>query len=171
YFEISKNLDIFTSLFKELNTLYVDPIEPGHLIKTGIDAMLGQLDPFTTYITESDIEEYEFQTTGKYGGIGATLQRKGEQILIGAVYEHSPAHKAGLNAGDLVLQIDGNKVENKSLEDVSNLLKGSPGTKVRLRVIDAYTEEPADKMVTRAEIELSPVPYTGLVGDERQFAY
>src|SRR5690606_34661711 len=66
YFEISKNLDIFTSLFKELNTLYVDPIEPGHLIKTGIDAMLGQLDPFTTYITESDIEEYEFQTTGKY---------------------------------------------------------------------------------------------------------
>lgn len=171
YFEISKNLDIFTSLFKELNTLYVDPIEPGHLIKTGIDAMLGQLDPFTTYITESDIEEYEFQTTGKYGGIGATLQRKGVQILIGAVYEHSPAHKAGLNAGDLVMQIDGNKVENKSLEDVSNLLKGSPGTKVRLRVIDAYTEEPADKMVTRAEIELSPVPYAGLVGDERQFAY
>ncbi len=171
YFEISKNLDIFTSLFKELHTLYVDPVEPGQLIKTGIDAMLGQLDPFTTYITESDIEEYEFQTTGKYGGIGASLQRKGDQILIGAVYEHSPAHKAGLNAGDIILEIDGNKLGSRTLDEVSNLLKGSPGTKVRLQVLDAYSEESTEKIVTRAEIELSPVPYAGLMGENNQFAY
>lgn len=171
YFEISKNLDIFTSLFKELNTLYVDPVEPGQLIKTGIDAMLGQLDPFTTYITESDIEEYEFQTTGKYGGIGASLQRKGDQILIGAVYEHSPAHKAGLNTGDVILKIDGKKIESMSLDEVSQLLKGSPGSRVRIQVLDAFSEESAEKMVTRAEIELSAVPYAGLVGKQNEFAY
>lgn len=171
YFEISKNLDIFTSLFKELNTLYVDPVEPGQLIKTGIDAMLGQLDPFTTYITESDIEEYEFQTTGKYGGIGASLQRKGDQILIGAVYEHSPAHKAGLNTGDVILKIDGKKIESMSLDEVSQLLKGSPGSRVRIQVLDAFSEESAEKIVTRAEIELSAVPYAGLVGEQNEFAY
>src|SRR4051794_17544874 len=77
YFEISKNLDIYSSLFKELNTFYVDPIEPGKLVKTGVDAMLNDLDPYTNYITESDIEEYEFMTTGKYGGIGASMRRKG----------------------------------------------------------------------------------------------
>src|SRR4051812_34933684 len=76
YFEVSKNLDIYATLFKELNTYYVDPIQPGKLVKTGIDAMLDDLDPYTNYITESDIEDYEFQTTGKYGGIGATMRRK-----------------------------------------------------------------------------------------------
>ena len=81
YFEISKNLEIFANLFKELNTYYVDPIEPGKLVKTGIDAMLDDLDPYTNYITESDIEEYEFQTTGKYGGIGATMRKKGDEIF------------------------------------------------------------------------------------------
>src|ERR1044071_530216 len=97
YFEISKNLDIFTTIFKELNTFYVDPIEPGKLVITGIDAMLEELDPYTNYITESDIEEYEFQTTGKYGGIGANMRQKDDDILVGDVYEFSPAQKAGLH--------------------------------------------------------------------------
>lgn len=82
YFEISKNLEIFANLFKELNAYYVDGIEPGRLVKTGIDAMLNELDPYTNYITESDIEEYEFQTTGKYGGIGATMRKKGMIFLL-----------------------------------------------------------------------------------------
>src|SRR5690606_15187401 len=80
YFEISKNLEIFSNLFRELNSYYVDPIEPGKLVKTGIDAMLEELDPYTNYITESDIEEYEFQTTWKYGSIGATMNNKGVYI-------------------------------------------------------------------------------------------
>src|SRR5215216_1463186 len=94
YFEISKNLDIYTTLFKELNSYYVDPIEPGKLTKAGIDAMLDDLDPYTNYITESDIEDYEFQTTGRYGGIGATMRRRDDNIYVGDVYESSPAQKA-----------------------------------------------------------------------------
>src|ERR1043165_4084050 len=96
-FEVSKNLEIYATLFRELNTYYVDPIEPGKLTKAGIDAMLDDLDPYTNYITESDIEDYEFQTTGRYGGIGATMRRNGDAIYIGDVYESSPAQKAGLH--------------------------------------------------------------------------
>src|ERR1044072_2389898 len=99
YFEISKNLDIFATLFKQLNTYYVDPIEPGKMVKTGIDAMLDELDPYTNYITEADIEDFEFQRTGKYGGIGATMHRKADDIYVGDVYEGSPAQKAGLHPG------------------------------------------------------------------------
>ncbi|HTM65068.1 MAG TPA: S41 family peptidase [Flavipsychrobacter sp.] len=171
YFEISKNLDLFASLFKQLNTYYVDPIEPGKLIKTGIDAMLNDLDPYTNYITESDIEEYEFQTTGKYGGIGATMRKKGDDIFIGDVYESSPAQKAGLHPGDQVVAIDNHLVSGKTIDDISILLKGSPGTQVALRVKDAYTSEESQKMVTREEIELSSVPYAGLQGKNKNIAY
>ena len=125
YFEISKNLEIFATLFKQLNSFYVDPVEPGKLVKSGIDAMLEDLDPYTNYITESDIEEYEFQTTGKYGGIGATMRKKGDDILVGDVYENSPAQKAGLHPGDQVLSIDNQNVKGKTIHDISVLLKGS----------------------------------------------
>lgn len=171
YFEISKNLDIFATLFKQLNTYYVDPIEPGKLVKTGIDAMLDGLDPYTNYITESDIEEYEFQTTGKYGGIGATMRRKGDDIFVGDVYESSPAQKAGLHPGDQVIAIDDHNLTGKTIDDISLLLKGSPGTQVNLKIKDAYTGEESKKLVTRGEIELSSVPYAGLTGPDKKIAY
>jgi carboxyl-terminal processing protease len=119
YFEVSKNLEIFANLFKELNAYYVDPIEPGKLVKTGIDAMLEDLDPYTNYITESDIEEYEFQTTGKYGGIGATMRKKEDNIFIGDVYENSPSQKAGLHPGDQVISIDDHNITGKTIDDIS----------------------------------------------------
>src|SRR6218665_3749741 len=106
YFEISKNLDIYATIFRELNTYYVDPIEPGKMVKTSIDNMLIELDPYTNYITESDMEEFQFQTTGKYGGIGASMRSKEGEIYIGDVYENSPAQKAGLHPGDAVISID-----------------------------------------------------------------
>jgi carboxyl-terminal processing protease len=171
YFEISKNLDIYTTIFKELNTFYVDPIEPGKLVKTGIDAMLEELDPYTNYITESDMEEYQFQTTGKYGGIGATMRKKDDQILVGDVYETSPAQKAGLHPGDVVVDIDNKPVKGKSIDDISLLLKGSPGTQLSIKVKDAYTGQEAVKMLTRGEIELSSVPYAGLMGGNKNIAY
>jgi len=171
YFEISKNLDIFATLFKELNTFYVDPVEPGKLVKTGIDAMLEDLDPYTNYITESDIEEYEFQTTGKYGGIGATMRKKGEDTYIGDVYETSPAQKAGLHPGDQVVNIDGHPIKGKTIDEISLLLKGSPGTQVSMRIKDAYTGEESDKIVTRGEIEVTSVPYAGLVGSNKDIAF
>lgn len=171
YFEVSKNLDIFATILKELNTYYVDPVEPGKLTKTGVDAMLEELDPYTNYITESDIEEYEFQTTGKYGGIGATMRKKGDEIVVGDVYENSPAMKAGLHPGDIVISIDNQSLKGKNIDDISLLLKGSPGTQVNLKIKDAYSGEEAAKMVTRGEIELSSVPYAGLVGANRNIAF
>ena len=171
YFEISKNLDIYTNLFKELNTYYVDPIEPGKLVKTGVDAMLEDLDPYTNFITESDIEEYEFMTTGKYGGIGANMHKKGEDIYIGDVYENSPAQKAGLHPGDVVISVDNQVVKGKSIDDLSLLLKGSPGTQLTLKIRDAFTNAEMQKIITRGEIEISSVPYAALLGTDKNIAY
>ena len=170
-FEVSKNLDIFATLFRELNTYYVDPIEPGRLVKTGLDAMLADLDPYTNYITESDAEEYEFQTTGKYGGVGASMRAISDDIVVGEIYEGSPAQKAGLHPGDIVLTIDNQSVKGKAIDDVSILLKGSPGTQVTLRVKDVLTGAEETRVVTRGEIELSSVPYAGLVGNGKDLGY
>ncbi len=171
YFEISKNLDIYTNIIKELNTYYVDPIEPGKLVKAGVDAMLDDLDPYTNYITESDIEEYEFMTTGKYGGIGANMHRKGDEIYVGDVYENSPAQKAGLHPGDLVESIDNQPVKGKSIDDLSLLLKGSPGTQITIKIKDAFTHTTIHKIITRGEIEISSVPYYSLMGKDNDIAY
>jgi len=105
YFEISKNLDVFTSIYKELNTFYVDETEPGKLMKTGIDAMLESLDPYTTYIPESEIEDFRFQTTGQYGGIGAMITSVDDYVVISEPYEGFPAQKAGLVSGDKIVEI------------------------------------------------------------------
>ena len=107
YFEIAKNLDIFTTLYKELNTFYVDETDPGKLMKKGIDEMLKSLDPYTTYIPESEIEDFRFMTTGQYGGIGAIITKGEEYVYVSEPYEGYPAHKAGLMAGDKILEING----------------------------------------------------------------
>ena len=164
YFELSKNMEVFANIFKELNTYYVDPIEPGKLTKVGIDAMLNDLDPYTNYITESDIEEYEFMTTGKYGGIGAALRKKDKETFVGDIYENSPAQLAGLHTGDKIISIDGKLVYDKTIDEISLLLKGSTGTKIVMKVKDAFTDVESDKVVTRGEIEVSSVPYAGFIG-------
>ena len=171
YFEVSKNLDVYANVMKELNTYYVDPIEPGSLVKTGIDAMLEDLDPYTNYITESDIEEYEFMTTGKYGGIGANMHRKGDDIYIGDVYESSPAQKAGLHPGDMVEAIDNHPVKGKSIDELGLLMKGSPGTQISMKIKDAFTHAVSQKIITRTEIEISSVPYASLQGPGNDIAY
>ena len=107
YFEISKNLDIFSSLYKELNIYYVDETDSGDLMKTAIDAMLESLDPYTTYIPESEKEDFEFMTTGQYGGIGAVITKKGDWVYVSEPYEGFPADKAGLIAGDKFVEIAG----------------------------------------------------------------
>ncbi len=170
-FEISKNLDVFSALFRELNGYYVDPIEPGKLVKVGVDAMLAELDPYTNYITESDVEDYEFQTTGKYGGIGTTLQKRSDDIVIGEIYENTPAMRAGLHPGDILLGVDNQDVRNRSVEAISQLLKGSAGTSVAVKVKDAFTGNEVVKMVTREQIALSSVPYAGLAGSGKDMAY
>ncbi len=165
YFEISRNLDIFASLYREVNIYYVDEIKPGEMMKTGIDAMLKSLDPYTNYIPESEIEDYRFMTTGQYGGIGALIAKKGEYIMITDPYENFPAQKAGLLAGDLIVEIDGKPLTGKNSDDVSKFLKGQPGTEVKLMIQREGIAKPFEKTVMREEIKIPAVSYSGVIGD------
>ena len=130
-FEIAKSIDIYNSLLRELNLNYVDEINPGELNETAIKAMLDELDPYTVFIPESDIENAKFMTTGEYGGIGALIQYDGELTRISDPYEGWPAQKAGIIAGDAILEVNGVDCKKKNTQEVSNLLKGQPGTEVK----------------------------------------
>lgn len=163
YFEISKNLDIFYSVYKELNVGYVDGTKPGQLMKTGIDAMLNSLDPYTVYYTENDIEDYRFMTTGEYGGIGATVNDINNRIIIADPYEGFAAYKAGLRAGDQIVGVNGINVEGKKSDDIGNLLKGQAGTALKLRVLKAGESIPVEISLVREEIKTKAVPYSGIL--------
>lgn len=165
YFEISKNLDIFASVYKEVNTAYVDEVKPGELIKVSIDAMLKSLDPYTNFYSESEAEDYRFQVTGSYAGIGATIRQIGEHVVIDAPYEGFPAAEAGLKAGDKILEVDGNVVKGKTTSDLTKLLKGTEGTEVTLK-LDRLGEGVITKTFKRAKIKVKNVPFFGWVDDE-----
>lgn len=166
YFEISKNLDIFATLYREVNTYYVEDVDPSKFMRTGIDAMLESLDPYTNYISEADIESYRFQTTGKYGGIGAIIRKSGDYIVIAEPYKGFPADKAGLRAGDQIMEVDGNSTKGKNVEDVSKILKGAPGTDVKVLVLRAGEKNPTPKTLTREEVKVSSVPYYGMLNND-----
>ncbi len=165
YFEISKNLDIFSSLYREVNMYYVDSTDPGKLMKVGMDAMLESLDPYTNYIPESDIEDYRFMTTGQYGGIGALIRTRDNAVIISDPYEGYPAQKAGLHAGDLIIEIDGKSVVGKKSDDVSRALKGSPKTQVKVLIKREGEEKNLEFVLTREEIKVKNVPYYGMAGN------
>jgi len=162
-FEILKNLDIYSNVMKELNTNYVDEINPGELSKTGIDAMLGSLDPYTNYITESEIEDYKFITTGEYGGIGALIHQNADYVVISEPYEGSPAQKNDLRAGDIILEINGQTAKGKSYSDVSAILKGQAGTSITLKIQRPGESTPIEKTITREIIKIDNIPYSGMV--------
>ncbi len=165
YFEISKQLDIFTTLFQELHAYYVDDIEPGELVKTGIDAMLKSLDPYTNYIPESKIEDFRFQTTGEYGGIGAIIRKKDHDIVISEPYLGFPADKAGLKAGDVLLEIDEKSVKGLSTSETSELLKGEAGSEVKIRIRRDCTGEEFTRTLVRGKIQVECVPYYGMIDE------
>ncbi len=164
-FEISKNLDIYTTLFKELNTNYVDDISAGELIESIIDAMLESLDPYTIYIPESEVEDFRFITTGQYGGIGSLIHKQGDYIVITEPYEGKPAQKAGLKAGDKILEIDGKSAKGKSTSDISAILKGQPGTSIRVLFEREGIDEPFEKELIRKNVKIDNIPYYGIIGD------
>lgn len=166
YFEISKNLDIFASLYKELNTYYVDDIEPADLMRKGIDAMLKSLDPYTNYISEAEIEGYKMQTTGKYGGIGAAIRKVEDFVVISEPYEGFPAHKAGLRAGDVIKEIEGKSAKGKNTDEVSKILRGNPGTDVKIKIQRPGESRDLPFTLTREQIKLKSVPYYGMLDDE-----
>ena len=162
-FEIVKNLDIFSNVIKELNTNYVDDIKPGELSKTAIDAMLESLDPYTNYITETEIEDYKFITTGEYGGIGALIHQNGEYVVISEPYEGAPAQKSDLRAGDMILEINGQSAKGKTYADVSAILKGQSGTTITLKIQRPGENAPIEKTINREIIKIDNIPYSGML--------
>ena len=156
-FEISRNLDIFTTLFRELNTNYVDELSAEPLITDGINAMLASLDPYTTYISESKIEDYRTATTGEYGGIGAVVVKKNGVNTVLMPYVGFPAHSAGLLIGDQILQIDRQDLKGKTASEISQMLKGQPGTAIVLNIMRFGMEEPFDVSLERAKITINNV--------------
>ena len=173
YFEISKNMDIFGKMYREINAYYVDEVEPGKFMKTGIDAMLASLDPFTNYITASEIEDFKFQTSGQYSGIGASISRrdKGKHTIVSEVYEGFPAQLAGLLPGDEILMIDKTRIEGGALDvqDVRNLLRGQAKTTLELTILRPGETESRKIIVTRDEIKVKSVPYYGMVSQDIGF--
>lgn len=166
YFEISKNLDIFSSVYREINVSYVEETNPGKLIKTGIDAMLGSLDPYTNYIPEAEIEDYKFMTTHEYGGIGAMIGTRNSQVMITEPYENSPAVKAGLKAGDVIIKVGTIDAKGKNSSELSDLLRGESGTSVNVTIFRPTTEEKIETTIVREKIKLEDVPYYGMLDDE-----
>lgn len=162
YFEITKNIEIFVNVFKELNTQYVDEIDPGKLMKTGIDAIMKSLDPYTNYFSESQVEGFRYATEGKYNGIGVNFRIRDQYIMITAPMEGSPAQKAGLKAGDLILEVDGKSAKGKNEEELNSILQGFPGSEVKLKISRPGTGEMLVG-VKRDEVNTKNVPHYELI--------
>ncbi|HKI89530.1 MAG TPA: S41 family peptidase [Draconibacterium sp.] len=168
-FEIAKNLDIYYTLFRELNMFYVDDINPNKLVKTSIDDMLQSLDPYTNYISEDQIEDFRFMTTGEYAGIGAVIGKQNGKIVISEPYEGFPAQKSGLKAGDIILEVEGKSTSNMSTEDVSNLLKGTANKPVKIKLQRPGEKKPFEVDVVREKISIDPVPYYGMLDNNTAY--
>ena len=166
YFEIAKNLEIFASVFKEVNNLYVDEINPNKTIRIGIDAMLGSLDPYTNFISEDQVEDFRTQNTGQYGGIGAVTRTMGNRTVVTMVYEEYPAFKNGLKIGDEVLKMDGVDLSKLTLEEANHLMRGQVGTPVKLTVKRMGQKDPIDIEFKREKIKISNVPYFGMIAPD-----
>lgn len=166
YFEIAKNLDIFATLFKELNALYVDEINPNKAMRTSITSMLKELDPYTNFYPEDDIEDYRTMATGKYNGIGATVSNVYGDHTVVMIYEGSPADKAGIKIGDVFSKINGVSLTGKDSEQLGRLLKGQTDTEVDLTIKRFGQKKPIDLSVKRAVVKTPNVPHYGLINDE-----
>lgn len=159
-FEISKSIDIYNNVLRQLNMYYVDEIDPSELNESAINAMLEGLDPYTVFIPEEHIEDVKLLTTGEYGGIGATIQYFENKVQISEPYEGFPAAKAGLIPGDVFLEINGTDVSGKTSSEVSELLKGTPGTTLKLKMQRLGEKEPITKELKREKIKIGNIPYS-----------
>lgn len=166
YFEIAKNLDIFASLFKEVNNLYVDEVSPTKMVHTGIDAMLNSLDPYTNYISEDQVEDYRTLNTGQYGGIGALTRVIQKRTMVTMVYESYPAYKNGLRIGDEVVRMDGIELAKLTTEEANHLMRGQVGTAVKLSIKRYGQEKLLEFEFKREKIKISNVPYYGMAGTD-----
>jgi carboxyl-terminal processing protease len=163
-FELAKNIDIYNALIKELDLFYVDTIHPDKLIPEGIKLMLSQLDPYTNFISEKDLQDFKFMITGEYGGIGSIIAKRNGKTYISEPYEGLPADLAGLKAGDEILAIDNVKTED--IPEPADKLKGLPNTKVKITYLPSGATKPITREILRKRIQLNPVTYYGLVGGD-----
>jgi carboxyl-terminal processing protease len=165
YFEIAKNLDVFAMLFREVNNLYVDDVNPNRLMRTGIDAMLNSLDPYTNYIPEDEVEDFRTLNTGQYGGIGAVTRVLGRRTMVTMMYEGYPAIKGGLKVGDEVIKIDEVELSKISIEEANHLMRGQVGTPISVTVKRYGVKDPLKLEFKREKIKISNVPYWGMIAD------
>ncbi len=166
YFEVSKNLDIFTTVFRDINVYYVDSLQPGDLMKKGIDAMLRTLDPYTVYIPESDIEDYKMtHISAEYGGIGALVHQRNGDIEISEIYEGFPAQKSDVRVGDKIISVNGNVTLGRRVDDITDFMKGQKGTSVKLVLKREGSPELIEKTIVRDEIKFKNVPYYGMINE------
>src|ERR1700722_1252149 len=162
-FQISKNLDVFASVYKEVNINYVDDINSAKMIKTGVDAMLDGLDPYTEFVPESEIEDYKLHyVSTQYGGIGAGIFARDGKIYVSDVFQGFPAQKADIRTGDRLLKINDVDLTGKNNDQVSQLLKGSKGASIKLLIKRGDTD-PIEKNLLRDEIKQPNVTYFGMV--------
>jgi len=165
-FKISKNLTIFNSVLRELDMFYVDTLSYNKMMKTTIDNMLEKLDPYTVYLPEEETEDLTFMTTGEYAGIGALIMKKDKLICISEPYEGMPAQRNGVRAGDVIIEVDGEEVENLSVSEVSALLKGTPNTMIKLKLKRLGEKKLIEKEFLREKIQVNPVSYSAKVADK-----
>ena len=164
-FEVIKSLELMDQIYENLDLYFVDDVQPGKLSKVAIDAMLKELDPYTVYYAEANIEDYRLMTTGQYGGIGSLIKKADEYVYISEPYEGNPAQKSGLRAGDKILEIDGKTMFNKPSDQVSDALKGPKGTVVKI-LVERINEGNKLIEITRDEIKIPDVPYYGIIKEK-----
>ncbi len=162
--EISRNLDIFNALYKELQTFYVDSIDAEKSINTAIAAMLNDIDPYTEYFSAKEQDQFRTMTTGEYGGIGSVIQQTPKGVVVVEPYKGSPAQQAGLRPGDIFLQIDGDTVSSWTSDKVSEKLKGQSGSTLKLVMKRPWVEDSILKFeLKRGKIQMPSVPYVGMI--------
>jgi len=161
-FKLTKNIDIYISLFRELNAFYVDEIDPEKLVETSITSMLETLDPYTVYYPQEDVSDLDFMTTGKYGGFGSLIRKSGDYIVVTNVYKGFPADLNGIKPGDIMLSIDGNSLKGVASDKASDMLKGEPGSAAEIKLLRNGKE--LTVKLNREKISIPAVPYYGMVG-------
>ena len=166
FFALRKNFQIFSAIYEELVGSYVDPVDPEHLMRSGIQAMLDDLDPYTSFIDESDNADIDIITRGRYGGVGLNIGFRGGKVTVISPIEGASGYKQGVRAGDVILEIAGQSTVDMDVNGVRSLLRGDPGTAVEIKVAREGTPEPIDFLLTREEVTLKNVTYSGFVHDD-----
>jgi carboxyl-terminal processing protease len=172
YFEISKNLELISNIYKELNEYYVVPIEPGKMLKSSMDAMLKELDPYTVYISESEIEDHRLLSAGEYGGLGASIFKMEDgRVVFDAPHQGGPADKVGIKSGDILVTIDGKDVAKLTIEQVGLMFRGAPQTALNIEVKHPVSQQVSRKSIVRERVDIPTITYATLIGNNKDIAY